>query len=162
MESQVGADAQQRVDIGAAGRSPLPAGRVPLQWPLARRPSALQQAGRPQACAPPHPTLPQLHAAPTCVRFARLVHMHDGRSHVRANMQAHLRAHARAIAHTHTRAPHTHAHTRTHARTGKYTQGLGQQELGFCGDREDVISMAATAMLRLMEVYDVSPHDVGR
>jgi 3-hydroxy-3-methylglutaryl CoA synthase len=45
---------------------------------------------------------------------------------------------------------------------GKYTQGLGQLELGFCGDREDVVSMAATAALRVMEAYAIAPQEVGK
>lgn len=45
---------------------------------------------------------------------------------------------------------------------GKYTVGLGQQQMTFCGDREDVVSMAATAVLRLLEGSGVSPRDIGR
>ncbi|GBF91211.1 hypothetical protein Rsub_04880 [Raphidocelis subcapitata] len=45
---------------------------------------------------------------------------------------------------------------------GKYTSGLGQRQLGFCGDREDVVSMGATAMLRLMEAYGVDAAEVGK
>lgn len=45
---------------------------------------------------------------------------------------------------------------------GKYTSGLGQLQLGFAGDREDVVSMAATAALRLMEAYGVEPGDIGK
>lgn len=61
----------------------------------------------------------------------------------------------------HKHMPRKHLPTAGGIPAGKYTQGLGQGELGFCGDREDVISMAATAMLRLMEAYDVSPADIG-
>eukprot|EP00775_Hariotina_reticulata_P002498 gene2498-2802_t len=45
---------------------------------------------------------------------------------------------------------------------GKYTVGLGQEAMTFCGDREDVVSMAATAVLKLLEATGVSPADVGR
>jgi hydroxymethylglutaryl-CoA synthase len=45
---------------------------------------------------------------------------------------------------------------------GKYTSGLGQLQLGFCGDREDVVSMAATAALRVMEAYGVAAAEVGK
>ena len=34
---------------------------------------------------------------------------------------------------------------------GKYTAGLGQDEIGFCGADEDAVSMALTALHRLME-----------
>lgn len=45
---------------------------------------------------------------------------------------------------------------------GKYTVGLGQQAMTFCGDREDVVSMAATAVLRLLENSGVKLTDIGR
>jgi 3-hydroxy-3-methylglutaryl CoA synthase len=32
----------------------------------------------------------------------------------------------------------------------------------FCGDREDVVSMAATAVLKLLEGSGVRPADIGR
>lgn len=47
-------------------------------------------------------------------------------------------------------------------RAGKYTVGLGQQAMTFCGDREDVVSMAATAMLQLLEGSGVQATDIGR
>lgn len=37
---------------------------------------------------------------------------------------------------------------------GKYTIGLGQEGLGFCGDAEDVNSLALTVVHSLMEKYD--------
>lgn len=46
--------------------------------------------------------------------------------------------------------------------SGKYTVGLGQQGLSFCGDREDTVSMALTALRRLLERHGVSPLEVGR
>lgn len=45
--------------------------------------------------------------------------------------------------------------------SGKYTVGLGQQGLAFCGDREDPVSMALTACKRLLEKHNVSPMEVG-
>lgn len=45
---------------------------------------------------------------------------------------------------------------------GKYTAGLGQQGLSFCGDREDPVSMALTALQQLMERHGVTPADIGR
>jgi hypothetical protein len=45
---------------------------------------------------------------------------------------------------------------------GKYTAGLGQAAMGFTGDREDVVSMAATAVLRLLEGAAVPLTEVGR
>ena len=44
--------------------------------------------------------------------------------------------------------------------SGKYTIGLGQQGLAFCGDREDAVSMALTACKRLLEKHNVSPLEV--
>lgn len=46
--------------------------------------------------------------------------------------------------------------------TGKYTVGLGQQGLAFVGDREDPVSMALTALRRLLEKHGVSPLEVRR
>ncbi|PSC76306.1 hydroxymethylglutaryl-synthase [Micractinium conductrix] len=46
--------------------------------------------------------------------------------------------------------------------SGKYTVGLGQQGLAFVGDREDAVSMALTALRRLLEKHGVSPLEVGR
>jgi hypothetical protein len=34
--------------------------------------------------------------------------------------------------------------------------------MAFCGDREDVVSMAATAALQLLEGSGVTPADIGR
>ena len=45
---------------------------------------------------------------------------------------------------------------------GKYTAGLGQRRMAFCGDQEDVVSIALTAVKRLLEKYDVDPRDIGR
>ena len=45
---------------------------------------------------------------------------------------------------------------------GKYTSGLGQRRMAFCGDQEDVVSISLTAVKRLLEKYDVDPRDIGR
>ncbi|WIA07941.1 hypothetical protein OEZ85_007418 [Tetradesmus obliquus] len=46
--------------------------------------------------------------------------------------------------------------------SGKYTVGLGQEAMTFCGDREDVVSMAATAVLRLLEAAGVALTAIGK
>ena len=45
---------------------------------------------------------------------------------------------------------------------GKYVTGLGQTNLAFFDDCEDVASIMLTALSRLLENYGVSPADVGR
>ena len=45
---------------------------------------------------------------------------------------------------------------------GKYTVGLGQHCMAFCGDQEDVVSMSLTAVHSLLEKYDVDPKTIGR
>jgi hypothetical protein len=45
---------------------------------------------------------------------------------------------------------------------GKYTLGLGQTNMAFCGDQEDVVSMSLTAVHSLLEKYDVDPRSIGR
>ncbi len=45
---------------------------------------------------------------------------------------------------------------------GKYTIGLGQQNMGFCDDREDIHSLALTVVHGLMERNHVAYMDVGR
>jgi hydroxymethylglutaryl-CoA synthase len=45
---------------------------------------------------------------------------------------------------------------------GKYTIGLGQQAMSFCGDREDVRSMCMTVVQTLMEKYRIEYNDIGR
>ena len=44
---------------------------------------------------------------------------------------------------------------------GKYTKGLGQERMAFAGPREDINSMALTAVSNLLEKYDIDPKDVG-
>lgn len=48
------------------------------------------------------------------------------------------------------------------ASAGKYTIGLGQLNMGFCSDREDINSLALTVVRGLMERYGVAYEDVGR
>ena len=45
---------------------------------------------------------------------------------------------------------------------GKYTVGLGQRCMAFCGDQEDVVSMSLTAVHGLLEKHDVDPKSIGR
>ena len=45
---------------------------------------------------------------------------------------------------------------------GKYTLGLGQRNMAFTGDQEDVVSMSLTAVHSLLEKYEVNPCDIGR
>ena len=46
--------------------------------------------------------------------------------------------------------------------TGKYTIGLGQSGMGFCGDREDVHSLALTAVQNLLDRNLIDPRTIGR
>ncbi|WP_256679948.1 type I polyketide synthase [Pseudomonas sp. Q1] len=45
---------------------------------------------------------------------------------------------------------------------GKYTVGLGQEAVTFCGDNEDAVSMSLTAVQRLMERYGIDWSQIGR
>jgi len=45
---------------------------------------------------------------------------------------------------------------------GKYTIGLGQTNMAFSGDREDIVSMALTSVRNLMEKYKIDYKQVGR
>ena len=45
---------------------------------------------------------------------------------------------------------------------GKYTIGLGQKNMGFCGDREDINSLSLTVVHKLMERNSLNPIDIGR
>lgn len=45
---------------------------------------------------------------------------------------------------------------------GKYTVGLGQQTMGFCGDNEDVNSLCLTVLQMLVEKNKMSYNDIGR
>ena len=44
---------------------------------------------------------------------------------------------------------------------GKYTIGLGQKQMGFCTDREDINSICLTVTKSLLEKYSISPKDIG-
>ena len=48
------------------------------------------------------------------------------------------------------------------AGTGKYTIGLGQTKMAFCGDNEDIHSFCLTAVKSLMEKYNISYSSIGR
>ena len=48
------------------------------------------------------------------------------------------------------------------ASSGKYTIGLGQTRMGFCGDNEDVNSLCLTALSRLVRKSGISYKDIGR
>lgn len=46
--------------------------------------------------------------------------------------------------------------------TGKYTIGLGQTKMSFCDDREDIYSLALTAVHNLLEKENIDPTTIGR
>ncbi|KKA28900.1 hypothetical protein TD95_004491 [Thielaviopsis punctulata] len=46
--------------------------------------------------------------------------------------------------------------------SGKYTIGLGQTRMSFCDDREDIYSMALTAVSNLLEKNNIDPNSIGR
>ncbi|KAJ6121056.1 Hydroxymethylglutaryl-CoA synthase [Penicillium sp. IBT 18751x] len=48
------------------------------------------------------------------------------------------------------------------ASTGKYTIGLGQTNMSFCDDREDVYSLALTTVSSLLQRYTIDPNTIGR
>ena len=45
---------------------------------------------------------------------------------------------------------------------GKYTKGLGQLGMSFCDDREDMNSIALTAVHNLLDNYNIDPKSIGR
>lgn len=45
---------------------------------------------------------------------------------------------------------------------GKYTIGLGQTNMGFVNDREDIYSLALTVTSRLIENYNIDTDNIGR
>ena len=45
---------------------------------------------------------------------------------------------------------------------GKYTIGLGQTGMGFCGDREDTNSLSLTVVQHLLDKNSIDPHQIGR
>ncbi|KAL0241456.1 hypothetical protein GEMRC1_006691 [Eukaryota sp. GEM-RC1] len=46
--------------------------------------------------------------------------------------------------------------------SGKLTKGLGQLEMGFCGDREDVNSLCLNAVSNLLKTHSIPPSQIGR
>ncbi|KAI9642920.1 hypothetical protein NHQ30_008654 [Ciborinia camelliae] len=46
--------------------------------------------------------------------------------------------------------------------TGKYTIGLGLKYMNYCTDREDVCSLALSAVSSLLQKYDIDPRSIGR
>ncbi len=48
------------------------------------------------------------------------------------------------------------------ASTGKYTIGLGQTNMAFVNDREDIYSMALTVLKNLIDKYDIDVNNIGR
>jgi len=48
------------------------------------------------------------------------------------------------------------------APAGKYTIGLGQTNMAFCGDREDIVSLCLSCLKSLMEKFNINPLDIGR
>lgn len=45
---------------------------------------------------------------------------------------------------------------------GKYTIGLGQTNMSFVNDRQDIYSLCLTSTSKLMENYNVDPNSIGR
>lgn len=45
---------------------------------------------------------------------------------------------------------------------GKYTIGLGQSQMGFCGDQEDINSLCLTVVQGLISKTDLGYQDIGR
>ncbi|KAL9602336.1 MAG: hypothetical protein Q9219_001902 [cf. Caloplaca sp. 3 TL-2023] len=45
---------------------------------------------------------------------------------------------------------------------GKYTIGLGQTQMAFCDDREDIYSLALTTVSSLLRKYSIDPASIGR
>ncbi|KAL6742927.1 hypothetical protein Aduo_016020 [Ancylostoma duodenale] len=48
-----------------------------------------------------------------------------------------------------------------HCSPGKYTIGLGQEQMGFCGDNEDIVSLSLTVTDALLRNYDIDPSSIG-
>jgi len=47
-------------------------------------------------------------------------------------------------------------------KTGKFTIGLGQQNMAFCSAAEDINSIMLSAVQSLLEKYHIDPNDIGR
>uniref|UniRef100_A0A8R1DGF0 Hydroxymethylglutaryl-CoA synthase n=2 Tax=Caenorhabditis japonica TaxID=281687 RepID=A0A8R1DGF0_CAEJA len=45
--------------------------------------------------------------------------------------------------------------------SGKYTIGLGQQQMGFCADNEDIVSISMTVTRNLLETYEILTDSIG-
>ncbi|KAJ5817211.1 hypothetical protein N7447_009444 [Penicillium robsamsonii] len=58
--------------------------------------------------------------------------------------------------------PQNELETYLGASTGKFTIGLGQQKMSFCDDREDLYSIALTAVSSLLAKYHIDPETIGR
>ena len=46
--------------------------------------------------------------------------------------------------------------------SGKYVVGLGQLNMAFCDDREDIASIFLTSVHSLLEKYEIHPKEIGR
>jgi hydroxymethylglutaryl-CoA synthase len=46
--------------------------------------------------------------------------------------------------------------------SGKYTIGLGQTQMSFCDDREDIYSLTLTTVSSLLKKYSIDPKNIGR
>ncbi|KAL0221055.1 hypothetical protein RCL1_000909 [Eukaryota sp. TZLM3-RCL] len=46
--------------------------------------------------------------------------------------------------------------------SGKFTKGLGQLEMGFCGDNEDINSICLTVVSKLLNRFPGLEHNIGR
>ncbi|KAJ1349724.1 Hydroxymethylglutaryl-CoA synthase [Parelaphostrongylus tenuis] len=44
---------------------------------------------------------------------------------------------------------------------GKYTIGLGQEQMGFCADNEDIVSISLTVTEALLRSYSIDPNSIG-
>lgn len=45
---------------------------------------------------------------------------------------------------------------------GKYTIGLGQEKMGFCSDREDIVSMCLTVVQKIIDRHNIDLQQIGR
>ncbi|QMW48456.1 hypothetical protein G4B11_011974 [Aspergillus flavus] len=58
--------------------------------------------------------------------------------------------------------PQSELETFLGASAGKFTIGLGQQNMSFCDDREDIYSLALTTVSSLLRKYSIDPKTIGR
>merc|ERR1712185_367065 len=49
-----------------------------------------------------------------------------------------------------------------HGMKGRYTTGRGQENVTFCSDDEDAVSMAMSSFHRLLKRCQLSPKEIGR